>query len=159
AVTFLIAAVILRASRKRDLAAEAANDEKFSAAISQTEANKGKSSDALAGLRTEGAAPTKEVRSIVFACDAGMGSSAMGASVLRKKIKDAGYTDVTVVNKAIASLDDSYDVVVTHKDLLDRAQAPTPSAVHVAVDNFIGSPKYDEVVEMIKQANGAPANS
>ena len=83
----------------------------------------------------------------------------MGASVLRKKIRDAGFTDVTVVNKAIANLEDSFDVVVTHKDLLDRAKQPTPSAVHVAVDNFIGSPKYDEVVEMIKQANGAPANS
>ncbi|MCA0252711.1 MAG: PTS mannitol transporter subunit IICB [Actinobacteria bacterium] len=158
AVSFLIAAVILRASRKRDLAAEAANDEKFSAAISQTEANKGKSSDALSGLLSAGAA-SGPITSIVFACDAGMGSSAMGASVLRKKIKDAGYADVTVVNKAIANLEDTFDVVVTHKDLLDRASQPTPSAVHVAVDNFIGSPKYDEVVEMIRQANGAPVNS
>ncbi len=43
----------------------------------------------------------------------GMGSSAMGASVLRKKIQAAGYPDVKVVNKAIAGLDDSYDVVVS----------------------------------------------
>ncbi len=160
AVTFLIAAVILRASRKRDLAAEAANDERFGAAISQTEANKGKSSSALAGLRTSTDVPAVgEIKSIVFACDAGMGSSAMGASVLRKKIKDAGFEGVTVVNKAIANLDDSYQVVVSHKDLIDRASQKTPSAVHVAVDNFIGSPKYDEVVEMVKQANGARATN
>ena len=40
----------------------------------------------------------------MFACDAGMGSSAMGASVLRKKVRAAGHGDVTVVNKAIANL-------------------------------------------------------
>ena len=51
-----------------------------------------------------------------------MGSSAMGASVLRNKIQAAGFTDVTVVNKAIANLTDTYDVVVTHQDLTDRAK-------------------------------------
>ena len=63
---------------------------------------------------------------IVFACDAGMGSSAMGASVLRKKIQAAGFADVTVTNKAIANLDDTYDLVVTHQDLTDRARQQTP---------------------------------
>lgn len=155
-VTFLIASVILRASRKRDLAAEAEGADKFEAAISATEANKGKSSGALAGLRGA-AAPAGAVKSIVFACDAGMGSSAMGASVLRKKIQAAGYPDVKVVNKAISGLDDSFDVVVSHKDLMERATARTPSAVHVSVDNFIGAPEYDDVVEMVKQANGHPA--
>lgn len=156
-VTFLIAAVILRASRSRDLAAEAAGADKFEAAISATEANKGKGSDALAGLRTATlVAPAGTVKTIVFACDAGMGSSAMGASVLRKKIQAAGFTDVKVVNKAIASLDDTYEIVVSHQDLMDRASQRTPSAVHVAVDNFMASPRYDEVVEMVKEANSGP---
>ncbi|MFT3969445.1 MAG: PTS sugar transporter subunit IIA [Micropruina sp.] len=157
-VTFLIAGVILRASRKRDLAAAAAGEDKFSSAISQTEANKGKSSSALAGLAGAGpAAPSGPVKSIVFACDAGMGSSAMGASVLRKKIQAAGFTEVTVVNKAISNLTDTFDVVVSHQDLMDRAAPATPSAVHVAVDNFMASPRYDEVVEMVRRANGGDA--
>ena len=59
----------------------------------------------------------------MFACDAGMGSSAMGASVLRRKIQEAGHPEVTVVNKSIASLKDDYDVVVTHQDLTDRARS------------------------------------
>ncbi|WP_309069193.1 PTS mannitol transporter subunit IICB, partial [Microbacterium sp.] len=109
-VTFLVAAVILRASRKRDLAAEAAGADGFSAAVAQTQANKGKSSAALSGLTgaTAGVAtlaPTQAIERVVFACDAGMGSSAMGASVLRNKFKAAGITDVSVTNKAIASLD------------------------------------------------------
>lgn len=150
AVTMVVAALLLRVGKNKEGA------EDLAAATAEMEALKGKKSS-VAGLLTEPAAGP--ISLIVFACDAGMGSSAMGASVLRKKIKDAGYPDVTVVNKAISNLDDSYDVVVTHQDLLARASQPTPSAVHVAVENFIGSPKYDEVVEMIKQANGAPANT
>lgn len=176
-VTFLVSAVILRASRKRDLLAEA---DTFGAAIAQTEANKGKSSAALDALRaadprdttalnaadealdrleTEretggladgGVLTTKLVKNIVFACDAGMGSSAMGASVLRNKIKKAGIEDVTVVNKAIANLDDSADLVITQNQLTDRARKQTPHAVHVSVDNFMNSPRYDEVVELVR---------
>ncbi|MCR2785177.1 MULTISPECIES: PTS mannitol transporter subunit IICB [unclassified Microbacterium] len=167
AVTFLIASVILRASRKRDLAAMAATDDAFGAAITQTEAAKGKSSDALSGLRggaaTEaggGIEPAvmteREIKNIVFACDAGMGSSAMGASVLRNKIKKAGIEDVTVVNKAIANLDSSADLVITQNQLTDRARQKTPNAVHVSVDNFMNSPKYEEVVDLVRaQHDGA----
>lgn len=164
-VTFLIAAVILRASRKRDLATMAATDDAFGAAITQTEAAKGKSSDALGGLR--GGAVTsagggidpavmteREIKNIVFACDAGMGSSAMGASVLRNKIKKAGIEDVTVVNKAIAALDGSADLVITQNQLTDRARAQTPDAVHISVDNFMNSPRYDEVVELVRDQHG-----
>jgi PTS system mannitol-specific IIC component len=82
-----------------------------------------------------------------------MGSSAMGASVLRKKIESAGHSDVTVVNRAIADLTDDYDVVICHQDLADRASQKTPSAHHVTVDNFMGSPRYDEIVELIDQSN------
>ncbi|KAA9111267.1 PTS mannitol transporter subunit IICB [Microbacterium rhizomatis] len=160
-VTFLIAAVLLRASRKRDLAAMAATDDAFGAAITQTEAAKGKSSDALSNLRG-GAATSpdggiepavmteRQIKSIVFACDAGMGSSAMGASVLRNKMKKAGIEDVTVVNKAIAALDGSADLVITQNQLTDRARAKSPGSVHVSVDNFMNSPKYEEVVDLVR---------
>jgi PTS system mannitol-specific IIC component len=149
-VTFLVAAVILRASRKRDLAdADAA----FSEAIAQTEANKGKSSAALAGLAA--AASGGAISNIVFACDAGMGSSAMGATVLRKKLKDAGVTGVTVTNQAIANLDGSADLVITQKQLTDRAKKQAPNAVHVSVDNFMNSPAYDEVAATVAASQKA----
>lgn len=159
AVSFLLSAVILRASRKKDLAAEG---DGFDAAIAATEANKGKSSDALSNLRgggtatvTDAPATTKTIKNIVFACDAGMGSSAMGASVLRNKIKKAGVEDVTVVNKAVANLDGSEDLVITQQQLTDRARAQNPGAVHVSVDNFMNSPKYDEVVKLVADQRDA----
>jgi PTS system mannitol-specific IIC component len=178
AVTFLIAAIILRASRKRDLLAEG---DAFSSAVSKTQANKGKSSAALDALRASdgndreavreaeqavdrleteqetggalsgGRVVTKDVRNIVFACDAGMGSSAMGASVLRNKFKKAGVEGVTVVNKAIANLDPSADLIITQNQLTDRARQQTPGAIHVSVDNFMNSPKYDEVVNLVRE--------
>ena len=79
----------------------------------------------------------------------------MGASVLRNKLKKAGFEDVSVVNVAIANLDDSYDLVVTHQDLTLRARDRTPSAQHVSVTNFMASPKYDEIVQEVQQTNAA----
>lgn len=150
AVTFLVAAVILRASRKRDLAAA---DEAFSSAVAQTQANKGKESAVLAGLA--GAAVAGPISNIVFACDAGMGSSAMGATVLRKKLKDAGVSGVTVTNKAIANLDGSADLVITQQQLTARAKKGEPKAIHVSVDNFMASPAYDEVVATVAESQKA----
>lgn len=157
AVTFAIAALILLSSRKRDLAAEAAGADGFSDAVARTQANKGKSSAALSGLAGAGAAggtatltaPSKTIERVVFACDAGMGSSAMGASVLRNKFKAAGIEGVNVTNKAIAALDGSADLVVTQQQLTDRARQREQAAVHVSVDNFMNSPKYDEIVQML----------
>jgi len=88
-----------------------------------------------------------------------MGSSAMGASVLRNKLKKAGHEDVSVVNVAIANLEDTYDLVVTHQDLTLRAMDKTPRAQHVSVDNFMASPKYDSIVEEVRQTNAAQDSS
>ena len=162
ATSFLVASVILKASRRRE--EEGGAD--LAAATKQMEGMKGKES-AVAGMlakaeEDEAQSRTEPIRKIVFACDAGMGSSAMGASVLRNKLKKAGFEDVNVVNVAIANLDDTYDMVVTHKDLTLRARAETPSAQHVSVDNFMNSPKYDAVVEEVQHTNategsGAPS--
>ena len=146
-VSFLVAALLLRASRKRDLAALESGQEEFSSAVSQNASLKGGESRVgdLLGTTT-----TTKIKSVVFACDAGMGSSAMGATVLRKKLKEAGVTGVTVSNKAIANLDDSAELVITHRDLTARAQGQAPKAEHVSVDNFMDSPQYDVVVEHLK---------
>jgi PTS system mannitol-specific IIC component len=150
-VTFVVAGVLLRLDTSDD-------EVDLAAATASMEELKGKKSS-VAGVLTgarEAGGPTAggSIRNIVFACDAGMGSSAMGASVLRKKIQGAGFGDVTVVNQAISNLTDKYDLMVTHQDLAARAHPLAPSAVLVTVDNFMASPAYDEIVELIGQANG-----
>ena len=86
---------------------------------------------------------------VIFACDAGMGSSAMGATLLRNKLKAAGIADIQVVNKAVADLASDAEFVISHVGLSDRARHMAPDAVHVSVENFMATPKYDEVVEAL----------
>ncbi|CAL8970946.1 PTS system mannitol-specific EIICB component [Cellulomonas sp. T2.31MG-18] len=158
AVSFVVAAVILRAQRRRDLELGESGD--LSAAIAQTEANKGKSSSALgslSGAATADAAGstlvgTRPIHSIIFACDAGMGSSAMGASILRDKLRKAGLSDISVVNKAVANLEDGADIVISQSELTDRARRHAPTSRHLSVDNFLASPVYDDVVAEAKAA-------
>ncbi len=167
-VTFLVAGVILRASRKRDLERGESGD--LTDAVARTEAAKGRSSEHLSNLAVAGGAAAaagaasasapgaqtasaEPIRKIVFACDAGMGSSAMGASVLRNKIKKAGIEGVDVSNVAIANLDGTADLVITHQDLTDRARQRTPESTHVSVENFMNSPKYDDVVRLVDESN------
>ena len=168
-VSFLVASVIIRAS-----SSEVDNEEGLAAAAGQMETMKGKKSSVagtLAGSRsgngstngsTDGdtatATPETEseedfdyaqVNKIIFACDAGMGSSAMGASLLKNKAKKAGLSDIEVKNTAINQIPGDADIVITHKDLTDRARQKLPGARHVSVDNFLGSPKYDELIDEI----------
>lgn len=90
-----------------------------------------------------------DVNKIVFSCDAGMGSSAMGASILRKKMKQAGV-DVTVTNTAISEIPQDADIVITQKTLTDRAKTVAPNAEHISIDNFLKSPAYEALVERLK---------
>ena len=73
----------------------------------------------------------------------------MGATVLRNKFAKAGIEGVNVTNKAIANLDGSEDLIITQDKLTERAEQKVPGAIHVSVDNFMNSPKYDEVVNMV----------
>ncbi|GAA3402432.1 PTS mannitol transporter subunit IICBA [Pseudarthrobacter polychromogenes] len=155
AASFLVASVIMKTTKHSD-------EVDLNDATSRMEQMKGKKSSVASTLTGTGAGAAAgggvgvlagPVRNIVFACDAGMGSSAMGASVLRNKIKAAGFPDVKVTNAAIANLSDTYDVVITHQDLTERAKPATSSAVHYSVDNFMSSPRYDEIVELVRESN------
>lgn len=147
AVSFAVAAFLLKTDPATD-------EPDLAAATAEMEAMKGKKSSISSALVGAGRGSAGPVGTIVFACDAGMGSSAMGASVLRRKIQQAGFPDVKVTNSAISNLADTYDVVVSHRDLTDRARQKTPSAAHVSVEDFMSSPRYDEIVEQLKQSNG-----
>lgn len=91
-----------------------------------------------------------KVQKIVFACDAGMGSSAMGATVLRKKLKEAGLGNITVVHSPVSSIPADAQIVVTHEELGERAAHSNPNAKLVLIKNFLAAPEYDELVEELK---------
>ncbi|WP_078578406.1 PTS mannitol transporter subunit IICB [Salipaludibacillus agaradhaerens] len=143
-ISFAVAAVILKASKNK-------GEEDLSEATSKMESMKGKKSSVSSTL-TEGdhdEVSADTVNKIIFACDAGMGSSAMGASILRDKVKKAGLS-IEVANTAISQLPDDADVVITHKDLTPRAKQKLSSAHHISVDNFLSSPEYDKLIDQLK---------
>lgn len=99
----------------------------------------------------------QHVRKIIVACDAGMGSSALGAGVLRKKVKDAGLTHISVTNCAINSLPEDVDLVITHQDLTERAMRHAPHAMHISLSNFLDSGLYTDLTTRLMVAKLPPA--
>lgn len=91
----------------------------------------------------------KGLKKIFVSCDAGMGSSAMGASMLRKKVKDAGLP-IEVANCAINDLPDDTRMVITHQDLTLRAKKQVPNAMHFSLTNFLDNKFYDSLVNDLK---------
>ncbi|QKY70334.1 PTS mannitol transporter subunit IICB [Lentibacillus sp. CBA3610] len=161
-VSFLIAALILKTSKS--------SDEDLTEATGKMEEMKGKESSVAGSLKQDASEaetaerdqtpetnepseekPAEDVGKIIFACDAGMGSSAMGASLLKNKFKKAEIETIDVNNTAIKAIPDDADIVITHKDLTDQAKEKLPSAEHISVENFLNSPKYDELTDRLKK--------
>ncbi|MGB9343003.1 PTS mannitol transporter subunit IICBA [Trichococcus sp.] len=133
AASFAVAAVILKADSKEAV-------DTFEESVKATQAAK------LSAKGLAGQTSLTGIQHIIFACDAGMGSSAMGASILRKKINAAGLPQ-DVTNRAINNLTDAANtLIVTQEELKNRAQQKAPNATFVAIENFLNSPKYDEIV-------------
>lgn len=143
-VSFLIASALLKMSAKTD-------EDELEKATEKMQEMKGKKAQEQevveAPVKHEVAAA--DVKKVVFSCDAGMGSSAMGAASLRKKFKDAGLTEITVINTAINDIPSDADIVITHKSLTERAQVKAPSAEHISIENFLNSPEYDKLVKRL----------
>lgn len=93
------------------------------------------------------------VRKVVFACDAGMGTSAMGANKLKRLIKDAGLTDVTVEHCPVDEVPQDAQIVVTQVNLEERVRSSASAdAQIVPVSNLVNAPEYDEIVKQLKAA-------
>ncbi|MBD5484849.1 MAG: PTS mannitol transporter subunit IICBA [Lachnospiraceae bacterium] len=136
AVSFVISSVVIRMAKGKSL--EEAQEE---VANRKAEAK---------GLS---AAPTKMknaegVKKVVFACDAGMGSSAMGATKFRNRIK-ALRPDLTVINTSVDNIPADCDVAVVQITLVERAKKSVPDAQMVTINNFLADPALDALFEQL----------
>ena len=137
-VSFLVSVVLLKTTKNADKSFEDAQSD----VIAMKDESK--------GLKTE-TFNLSNITKIVVACDAGMGSSAMGAGVLRKKVQDANL-DINVINLAINNLTSDADIVITHKDLTQRAKQYAPNAHHISLTNFLDSDLYSQLVKELVAA-------
>jgi PTS system mannitol-specific IIC component len=149
AVSFTVASLLLKTQTSTEEDGDGAALEK---ATSQMKDMKSASkSSAATSAQAKGDVNLATVQTIIVACDAGMGSSAMGASLLRKKVQEAGL-NISVTNLAINSLPEDVDIVITHKDLTDRARKHAPNAHHMSLTNFLDGEMYNNLVTQLLAA-------
>ncbi len=137
-VSFLIAAPIIKFTDKGKNLEEAQD---------QVAANKAKAKGTALAAGA-GIADPSLVKKIIFACDAGMGSSAMGATKFRNRIKEL-RPDITVTNTSVDNIPADCDIAVVQEMLIDRAQKSAPQAEIVSIGNFLADPALDVLFEKI----------
>jgi mannitol-specific phosphotransferase system IIBC component len=93
--------------------------------------------------------PASQVDTIIFACEAGIGSSLMGVNALKKKLKAANI-NVNVIHKPVRSVPTDAKVVVAHKGLAGFARKQAPNAVLITFSQFLNDPVFDKIVQTLK---------
>ncbi|CAJ0999740.1 PTS system mannitol-specific EIICBA component [Sodalis praecaptivus] len=139
AVSFVISSILLKSSRATG------DEDNLAEASRRVQDMKAQSKGVAAPVNAGATGDLSSVRKIIVACDAGMGSSAMGAGVLRKKVNEAGLKNISVTNSAINNLPDDVDLVITHRDLTERAMRHAPQAQHISLNNFLDSQLYSDL--------------
>lgn len=146
AVSFLVSSPIIRMAGARSLEDAQAQKDSMKA-----------ESKGAAPARTGAEVATDAIQKIIFACDAGMGSSAMGATKFRNRIKPLNL-GITVTNTSVDNVPGDADVVVCQYILQDRAAKSAPQARLVTLGNFLQDPNLDALyAELEERANGGAA--
>ncbi len=146
-VTFLLSSVLLKVFGKETGDLEATKNK----VQEMKRESKGFAVEAQNQPVAEGkAGGLHNVKKIVFACDAGMGSSAMGATKLRKKLKNAGIEGIEVIHHPVSEIPADADVIVTHNQLKERAEKANPNAHLVTIHDFLNAPEYETLIEQLK---------
>ncbi|MXR12317.1 PTS mannitol transporter subunit IICB [Mesomycoplasma flocculare] len=88
---------------------------------------------------------------IVFACDAGMGSSVMAASILGKILKENNILNVEISNLAIFDLTGKEEIIITIQSLKDRVRAKNQTAKIIVLTQFLDKKSYENIALEIKK--------
>lgn len=145
-VSFLVASPIVKMAGGKSL------EEAQSEMASMKAASKGET--AVPGTIER----SSEIRKIIFACDAGMGSSAMGATKFRNRIKN-DRPDITVSNTSVDNIPADCDIAVVQTTLAARAKKSAPQAQLITIGNFLADPALDALYVQLTtgDAPAAPA--
>lgn len=137
-VSFLIASVFVKRSAKNS------SDEDIEAAQKKMQEMKASSNGQAVSGDLNKYEDARDIKKIVFACDAGMGSSAMGASRFKARIKNYDG-QVEVIHSAVSEVPDDANVVVTHENLVDRVKNPFGRIEVISIQNFLKDENLDEL--------------
>jgi PTS system mannitol-specific IIC component len=93
----------------------------------------------------------KTIKRVLFVCEAGMGSSSMGAAMLRKKLKLANL-EIDVNNTSLQDIEANVDLIICHQAFLKKVQEAAPGKIYYSLQSFTNFQEYDQVVEKLKAA-------
>ncbi|WP_227995051.1 PTS transporter subunit EIIC [Oceanobacillus sp. CFH 90083] len=152
-VSFLVTSFILKSSKSEN------DDDKLQASVEKSKAMKSEGKNLLNQKEdtlesdNENANTFSPFKKISFACDAGMGSSAMGATTFKRKLQKAGITDVEVKNYRIEDAPQDSEVIVVHKDLVERTKNAHPNIQIISLNSYLQDPVLDELIEEVIKRN------
>lgn len=142
AVSFALASLILKTSKDKG------NDAKLEESKQKSMDMKQEGKDVLASVMNETSDTKEAITYIAFACDAGLGSSALGATAFKKRLKNVGV-ELTVRNFAIEKVPEEASVIVTHESLLERARLKFSTRRIITISNFMNDPNLDALFDEI----------
>ena len=145
AISFVVSSAVVRMSKGKSL--EEAQEEMAS-----------RKAEAKGTAAPVAIASAKDVKKVVFACDAGMGSSAMGATKFRNRVK-AQRPDLTVINTSVDTIPQDCDIAVVQVTLVDRARKCVPHAQMVTINNFLADPALDALYAQLTAVGGQEGGS
>ncbi|MCD8300221.1 MAG: PTS mannitol transporter subunit IICBA [Clostridiales bacterium] len=149
-VSFLIASPIVRHAGSKSL-----EDAQKKVADMKAESKGQKVEDIAVATSGIAAKAVGEIKKIIFACDAGMGSSAMGATKFRNRIKEQ-LPDITVKNTSVDNIPADCDIAVVQTTLAERARKSAPQAELITIGNFLADPALDALYERLTTAVPEP---
>lgn len=102
--------------------------------------------------------PAATIKTIIFACEAGMGSSLMSVNSLKKKLKAAKIENLEVKHMPAREIPPGAQVVVVHKSLADVARTKAPNSVVVTFKTFLNDPVFDQLVKALVEGTDVVAS-
>ncbi|RCW52972.1 PTS mannitol transporter subunit IICB [Halanaerobium sp. ST460_2HS_T2] len=146
-VSFIITSFTLKA-----IGAEKEEDDKesFEQAAEKSKSMKEEGKKVLNSRGGSSTIAAENISKIAFACDAGAGSSALGATTFRKKLKKNNIEGIEVEHYNIEDVPEDADIIVVHKNLADRARRSHQKKRIVTIENFIGDPNLESLLAELK---------
>ena len=138
-VTFLITALILKLDNSSE-------DEDISASVEKSKAMKQEGKKTSTPSQKD-----EEINKISFVCDAGAGSSAMGATTFRKKLQKNNIEGIEVKHYRIEDAPQDSDIIVVHEDLQDRVKRAHPNTEIITIGNYLNDPALSQLLDRLKR--------
>ncbi|WP_057912696.1 PTS mannitol transporter subunit IICB [Peribacillus muralis] len=144
-VSFIVTSIILKLDKK----AVEDDDEVFTTSIEKSKLMK--SEGKQISRESDEILTVNNISKISFACDAGAGSSALGATTFRKRLQKENITEIEVKHYRIEDVPADSDIIVVHKDLLERARLSHKNKTIITIDNYINDPNLAKLMNELKE--------